>query len=81
MEVALKESPTLPNASFTIFASASLLAPHTESLALYLLLETAVACYADAASPLCPGPFSPYSLCWCWRLLLKWCERKTLLAG
>ena len=21
------------------------------------------------------------SLCWCWRLLLEWCERKTLLAG
>jgi len=24
---------------------------------------------------------SPCSLCWCWRLLLEWCERKTLLAG
>ena len=23
----------------------------------------------------------PCSLCWCWRLLLEWCERKTLLAG
>ena len=21
------------------------------------------------------------SLCWCWRLLLEWCERKTLLVG
>jgi len=20
-------------------------------------------------------------MCWCWRLLLEWCERKTLLAG
>jgi len=20
-------------------------------------------------------------LCWCWRLLLEWCERKILLAG
>ena len=20
-------------------------------------------------------------LCWCWRLLLEWCERKTLVAG
>jgi len=25
--------------------------------------------------------FFPILLCWCWRLLLEWCERKTLLAG
>jgi len=23
----------------------------------------------------------PCSLGWCWRLLLEWCERKTLLVG
>jgi hypothetical protein len=23
----------------------------------------------------------PCSLSWCWRLLLEWCEKKTLLAG
>jgi len=23
----------------------------------------------------------PCSLCWCWSLLLEWCEKKTLLAG
>jgi len=29
----------------------------------------------------CRGSHSPRSLCWCWRLLLEWCERKTLLVG
>jgi len=27
------------------------------------------------------GSYRPCSLCWCWRLLLEWCERKTLLTG
>jgi len=45
-----------------------------------LLCEWHVICH-NVGGVNCTPSNSPCSLCWCWRLLLEWCERKILLAG